>query len=92
MIDALGLSQPLLDWLTYQVVLPAVVVDGIGAVAVPVPPVGPVYHNKLLPVAVNAAAVTFWQYITGLLTVGAAGTADTLTTITALGLSPQLCV
>ena len=39
--------------------LPAVAVDGIGEVALPVPPVATVYHNKLLPVAVKAGAVTF---------------------------------
>ena len=48
-------------WLTYQVVVPGVVVEGIGAAAVPVPPVAVVYHNRLLPVAVSAVAVPFWQ-------------------------------
>ena len=37
--------------------MPAVVVEGVGAVALPVPPVATVYHNKLLPVAVSATAV-----------------------------------
>ena len=41
--------------------LPAVVVDGVGAVAEPVPPVGTVYHNKPVPVAVSGTAVAFWQ-------------------------------
>ena len=35
---------------------PDTVVKGVGAVALPVPPVATVYHNKLLPVAVNALA------------------------------------
>ena len=42
-------------------VLPTVVVDGVGAVADPVPPVGTVYHNKFEPVAVSGTAVAFWQ-------------------------------
>ena len=37
--------------------LPDVVVVGVGAVELPVPPVATVYHNKLVPVAVNALAV-----------------------------------
>jgi hypothetical protein len=44
-----------------------------------------VYHNKFVPVAVNAVAVTAWQYVIGVVTVGAAGVAVMLTTITALG-------
>ena len=36
-------------------------VDGIGAVAVPVPPVAAVYHSRLVPVAVSAVAVPPWQ-------------------------------
>ena len=55
----LGLSQPFTVWLTYQVVLPGVAVDGVGAVVVPVPPVGVVYHSRLLPVAVSCAAAAF---------------------------------
>ena len=69
--------------------LPTVVVEGVGAVADPVPPVAAVYHNKLLPVAVSGTAVAFWQYVTGEVTVGAAGGAVTFTTIAALGLSPH---
>ena len=34
-------------------------VDGVGAVALPVPPVGTVYHKRLEPVAVNGTAVAF---------------------------------
>ena len=39
--------------------LPTVVVEGVGAVALPVPPDATVYHNKLFPVAVSAVAVAF---------------------------------
>jgi hypothetical protein len=42
-------------------VLPGVVVDGVGAVEEPVPPVAAVYHKRFGPVAVNATAVAFWQ-------------------------------
>ena len=42
-------------------VLPTVVVDGVGAVDEPVPPVEVVYHNNPEPVAVNGTAVWFWQ-------------------------------
>ena len=42
-------------------VVPAVVVDGVGAVAIPVPPIATVYHNKLEPVAVSGVAIAFWQ-------------------------------
>ena len=59
--------------------LPAVVVTGVGAVALPVPPDAAVYHNRLVPVAVNAAAVLFWQYTTGVVTAGAPGIAFTVT-------------
>ena len=67
-------------------------VDGVGAVALPVPPVATVYQSRLLPVAVKAVAEAFWQYVTGELTVGAAGVAFTFTTMAALGPSPQLVV
>jgi hypothetical protein len=43
-------------------VVPAFAVFGVGAVALPVPPVGVVYHNKLIPVAVNGQAAEYWQY------------------------------
>jgi hypothetical protein len=42
-------------------VLPEIAVEGVGAVALPVPPVAVVYHNSPVPVAVRAAAVSFWQ-------------------------------
>jgi hypothetical protein len=65
-------------------VLPTVAVEGT-SVAVPIPPVGVVYHNKVLPgnaVAVKAEAVTPWQYITGVAdTIGAGGGAVTTTVV-----------
>ena len=39
--------------------LPTVTVEGVGAVADPVPPVATVYHNKFVPVAVSGTAVGF---------------------------------
>ena len=41
--------------------LPTEVVDGIGAVVFPVPPVAAAYHKRFVPVAVSAVAVAFWQ-------------------------------
>jgi hypothetical protein len=72
--------------------LPIVVVRGVGAVALPVPPVAVVYHNKFVPDAVNATAVAFWQYVIGVTTTGAAGIAFMVTTIAALGLSHPFTV
>jgi len=42
-------------------VVPAVAVDGVGAVVLLVPPVAAVYHFKEVPGAVKAEAVAFWQ-------------------------------
>ena len=70
--------------------MPAVAVDGVGAVALGVPPVAAVYQFRVPPlaaVAVNAVAVEFRQYTTGLVTVGAGTTGFTVTTIGVLGLS-----
>ena len=68
--------------------MPAVVVVGVGAVALNVPPVATVYQfNVPVPVAVNAVAVAFKQYTTGLVAVGAGAAAFTVTSICALGLS-----
>ena len=64
---------------------PAVAVDGVGAVALPVPPVAVVYHNRFVPVAVSGIAVAFWQYVTGVVTPGTGGNEFTVTTISALG-------
>jgi hypothetical protein len=60
-------------------------VDGVGAVAEPVPPEAVVYQRRLVPVAVSAEAVAPWQYTTGLVTTGAAGVGLTVTSICALG-------
>ena len=72
--------------------VPAVVVEGAGAVAEPVPPVAAVYQRRFDPVAVNIAAVAFWQYVIGVVTVGAAGVAVIFTIIAALGDSQPLTV
>ena len=50
---------------------PDAVVIGVGAVADPMPPVALIYQSKLVPVAFKAVAVAFWQYVTGVVTVGA---------------------
>ena len=50
---------------------PVADVNGVGAVADPTPPVAVLYQSKLVPVAVKAVAVAFWQYVTGVVTVGA---------------------
>ena len=63
-------------------------VVGVGAVALNVPPVATVYQfNVPVPVAVNAVAVAFKQYTTGLVAVGAGAAGFTVTSICALGLS-----
>ena len=54
-------------------------VDGVGAVALPVPPLAAVYHNKPVPVAVSGEAVAPRQYTTGVVTPGAAVAAFTVT-------------
>ena len=57
--------------------MPTVDVDGMGAVALPVPPLAVLYHNSVLvaaAVADNATAVVFWQYEI-LATTGAVGIA-----------------
>ena len=63
---------------------PDAVVNGVGAVADPMPPVEILYQSKLVPVAVKAVAVAFWQYVTGVVTVGA-GVTFMVTVIDALG-------
>jgi hypothetical protein len=88
-ISALGLSQPIV-WLTQYGVLPVVAVEGVGAVALPVPPVAVVYHNSPVPVAVSGTAVSFWQYVTGVVIAGTSGNEFTVTTISALRLSQPI--
>ena len=61
--------------------MPIVAVDGVGAVALPTPPVGTVYHIRFVPVAVNGTAVANWQYVTGVITVGAPGCVITTTVV-----------
>jgi hypothetical protein len=89
---ARGLSHPFTVCETKKEVLPALAVEGVGAVADPVPPVAAVYHSKFDPLAVKATAVLPWQTGAGLETPGAAGIAFTFTTIAARGPSPQLRV
>ena len=63
---------------------------GVGAVALNVPPVATVYQFNVPPlaaVAVNALAVLFKQYTTGVVTVGNGTAGLTVTTIGVLGLS-----
>ena len=67
-------------------------VVGVGAVALPVPPLKEVYHLKDDPVAVSAVATAFWQYTTGVVTVGAAGVGVTFTAMVARELSQPLTV
>ena len=58
-IAALGLSHPVVVWLTYYDTLQTAAVEGVGAVALPVPPVATVYQSRLVPVAVNETATAF---------------------------------
>ena len=63
---------------------PVAVVNGVGAVADPTPPVAVLYQSKLVPVADKVVAVAFWQYVTGVVTVGA-GVELMVTVIDAIG-------
>ena len=63
---------------------PVAVVNGVGAVADPTPPVAVLYQSKLAPVADKVVAVAFWQYVTVVVTVGA-GVAFMVTVIDARG-------
>ena len=60
-ILVLGLSQLPTTCETYQVVLPTVVVEGVGAVTLATPPVGVVYQRRPVPVAVSGVAAAPWQ-------------------------------
>ena len=51
--------------------MPTVAVLGVGTLVEPVL-VELVYHIKLVPVALNGSAVASLQYVTGVVTVGAA--------------------
>ena len=53
-----ALRQPAIFWATQYVVTPSVVVEGIGAVKLPVPPVAVVYQIRVpVPVALSGPAV-----------------------------------
>ncbi len=60
-IRALAPSQVPVVWLTHQLVVPGVEVEGTGAVGDPEPPEEAVYHKRLFPDALNAVAVVPWQ-------------------------------
>ena len=49
--------QAALDWATQYVVVPTEVVEGVGAVDVPTPPVAVVNQVNPVPVAVSGVAV-----------------------------------
>ena len=70
---------------TYHVVVPAVVVGGVGAVVLAVPPVDTVYHCNVYPdnaVACNAVDVAPTQYSVVCAGItGAAGVALTVTVV-----------
>lgn len=61
--------------------VPAILVDGVGAVALPVPPAELVYQSRPVPPAVRAELLPPIHRFTGELTVGAAGVALMVTTI-----------
>ena len=88
----LGDSQPFSVCDTQYEVVPSAAVDGLGAVVLPVPLVEVVYHNRLLPVAVNRLATAPTQYGLGLLVPGAGGTVFTCTSICVLGPSQPATV
>ena len=67
-------------------------VVGVGAVVLPVPPLTTTYHLREAPVAVKAVATAFWQYTTGVVTVGAAGVGVTFTEMVVRELSQPLTV
>ena len=67
--------------------MPTLAVEGVGAVAEPVPPVAVVYHKRLAPVAISGDAGTPLQSATGVMTTGGLGLAFTITVMDTLGLS-----
>ena len=76
---ARGLTQLPTVCDTYHVVLPTVAVEGVGAMLLPMPPVGVVYQRRFVPVAVSGLAAAPWQYVMGDVTTGAAGGGSTAT-------------
>jgi hypothetical protein len=68
-------------------------VAGVGAVLVPVPPLAEVYHSKVVPVAVRGDAAAPIQYTIGVVTIGAEGVGFMVTIIESRLLSqPKLFV
>ena len=59
LMESRGLSHPVTDWETYFFVVPAVEVDGVGAVGEPLPPTAVPYHFKDVPDAERGVALTF---------------------------------
>ena len=55
----LPLSQPLTLCVTQYSCMPSVLVVGVGAVALPVPPVSAVYQSKFEPWAAKTSATSF---------------------------------
>ena len=73
--------------------LPNVAAETVGAVAEPVPPDATLYQSKFDPVAESCTEGEPWHKTTGLVTVGAEGTAVTFTVITTrVGLSQPAIV
>jgi len=65
-----------------------VLVVGVGAVLLAVPPVATVYHCNVCPgnaVAVNAVGVANWQYVIGLVTTGGTGLGLMVTVVVPAG-------
>ena len=54
------------------------------------PPAATVYHRRLEPVAVSVTAVAFWQYVTGVVTVGAAGAGFIVRVLVAVAVPQEL--
>ncbi len=82
-IFARSLSQPFTVCDTQDSCFPSSLVEGMGAVELPVPPTAAVYHFKLLPTAVKTGTfVASLQYCKSA-TVGAAGIGCTVTEVVA---------
>ena len=69
--------------------MPRLLVDGVGAVVLPVPPLAAVYHLIDVPVAESAVGVASIQKFTGVEKVGFAGIALIVTTILERGPSQE---
>ena len=73
-------------------VVPAFVFETIGAVALPVPPVDAAYQSNPDPAAVKTGAVTPGHMAAGSVTVGAAGSALTVSVTVVLGLLQPVAI